>query len=165
MANTEVTWETAAEVERRYGIPAWILNKCLKARRGLFWARNPYTNKMMVCGEMPPEERQQWEDYVKRVREGKDGGTEKGNWNPFSFLWYGPTSYCELVIWLMLLPLTLLLLMVRGIMWVSNEIESVSRDVGCCKNYDSYAGGDGLFDAVNDMRRTDIEYLFGGARK
>lgn len=159
-----VTWETASEVERRYGIPAWVLNKCLKAKRGLFWARNPYTNKMMVCGEMPPEERQQWEDYVARAKEA-EAASAQGSGNPLAFLWRGPSDWVELVLWVLLLPISLLMQFVRFLLWINGEIDSACKDVGCSRKYGYWdADCGGLFDAVNDMRRADIRYLFGGDR-
>ena len=163
--------ETAEEVETRYGVPYEVVTRHLMRKEGLFLALNPYTNVRMVVGELPEEEVKRYAGWRKErgiVIAGEKRGDEKrmdgSGENPIAFLWYGPSTWLELVLSLLVLPLVLVLQMVRFLVWIGNEIESTTRDIGCCKNYDAYAGGEGLFDAVNDMRRSDIEYLLGGRR-
>ena len=161
--------ETVEEVESRFGVPYDVVTRYLRKEKGWFMALNPHTNVRMIVGELPDAVVGQYAGWrrergIWQEREAGSQARSSGSGNPLAFLWYGPTDWLELVLWILVLPLSLVLQVARFILWVSNEFDRATGDIGCCKNYDAYAGGDGLFDAVNDMRRSDIVYLLGGRR-
>ena len=144
MKEKEMNVESVTSAARRYGVPEDVIMAHMKD--DLFMAKHPRTGIWMVCGVL------------------HEGAKQEAR-NPFAFLWEGPATGGEAVLWFLLCPIAIpmwLILVFASIM--KGFVEAVSAVKACDSGSWMYESGGGLFDDVSTARQTDIDFLFGRNR-
>ena len=80
----------------------------------------------------------------------------------FRFFISGPKSPVEIVLWMLMLPITLPILLIcqLAMAWMA-AIVTLCKDCATLRGGHSDYGGGGLFDEVSTARREDIQFLLG----
>ena len=80
----------------------------------------------------------------------------------FRFFISGPKSPVEIVLWMLMLPITFPILFIcqLAIAWMAS-IVTMCKDCATLSGGHSDYGGGGLFDEVSTARREDIQFLLG----
>ena len=120
--------------------------------RELFYTQHPKTGKWMLCWALTAEEGAfLTREHYKRNRRFTD------------FILDGPQTKSEWFVWWLLLPLVPLALIMEGSRKVCGAIDAAATREAYKEVYYG-GGGDGIFDHVNSVRKSDIEFLFGGLK-
>ena len=140
-------YEGFGEAARRYGVPEQVLREHIG--KELFWAKNPMTGVMMVCGELS-----EWT---------KIGATLKPERHPLAFLWEGPEGFWDTLACILLAPVSIVCMTCKGLYEMLRGANDPRSQAYARAYYEAeVGGGGGLFDEVSSARKADIDFLFGG---
>jgi len=168
-------YEDVNVAAKRYGVPVAVISERLKKKQ-LFWAKDPNTGVMMVCGALP--------DWIKKYENEKPA--ETGGVSVLKALWYLIVCPAKGVVpnilwavfWIVLCSVLgscvngilgmSLLIGVSSVKFVLSLKAAIEWELEHPQDPNKVVyidggdyGGDGFFDEVSDRRRADLQFLLG----